>query len=133
MDSSDGGPARLDPALADAPTRVLPAPVLFGLRFLAVAAAYYLAARLGLLIPYAGTHISLVWLPSGVAVAAFRRWGPGMDLAVYLGAVAANASIGGPLWIALLVGVGNTAGPGLAAWLLHRWKFDDRLLRRHDV
>jgi diguanylate cyclase (GGDEF)-like protein/PAS domain S-box-containing protein len=135
MDSPDGGPARLapTPALPEAPARALPAALAFALRFLAVASGYYLAARLGLLIPYVGTHISLVWLPTGIAVAAFRRWGAGMAPAVYIGAVAANASIGGPLGIALLVGLGNTAGTGLAAWLMRRWAFDDRLLRRHDV
>ncbi|MEP6502205.1 MAG: PAS domain-containing protein [Betaproteobacteria bacterium] len=133
MDSSDGGPSRLNPIEADAAARALTAGPLFALRFLAVVAAYYLTARLGLLIPYVGTHISLVWLPTGIAVAAFRRWGAGMTLPVYIGAVAANAAIGGPLWIALLVGMGNTAGTGLAAWLLHSWDFEDRLLRRRDV
>ena len=129
MDSTDGGTARLD----SAPGREWPAGLVFGLRFLAVAAGYYLAARLGLLIPYLGTHVSLVWLPTGIAVAAFRRWGAGMAPAVFIAAVAANASIGGPLWIALLVGVGNAAGTGAAAWLLGRWGFDDRLLRRRDL
>ena len=133
MDSSDSSSARPNPARAEAPARAQPAALAFGLRFLLVVAGYYLTARLGLLIPYVGTHISLVWLPTGIAVAAFRRWGAGMTLAVYIGAVAANASIGGPLWVALLVGVGNTAGPGLAAFLLRRWDFDDRLLRRRDV
>ena len=133
MDSSDRGSTRLNPAVADAAAHALPAGPLFALRFLAVAAAYYLTARLGLLIPYLGTHISLVWLPTGIAVAAFRRWGAGMTLAVYIAAVAANAAIGGPLWIAFVVGLGNTAGTGLAAWLLHRWDFEDRLLRRRDV
>ena len=133
MDSSDSSSARPNPARAEAPARAQPAALAFGLRFLLVVAGYYLTARLGLLIPYVGTHISLVWLPTGIAVAAFRRWGAGMTLAVYIGAVAANASIGGPLWVALLVGVGNTAGTALAAWLLRRWDFDDRLLRRRDV
>jgi diguanylate cyclase (GGDEF)-like protein/PAS domain S-box-containing protein len=133
MDSTDGGSARLAPALPEPPPRWVPARLVFVLRFVAVAAGYYLAARLGLLIPFVGTHISLVWLPTGLAVAAFRRWGAGMTLAVYAGAVAANASIGGPLWVALLVGLGNTGGTGLAAWLLRRWNFDDRLLRRRDV
>jgi len=133
MDSSDSSFARLDPAVAEGPARPHPAPVAFGLRLLAVAAGYYLAARLGLLIPYVGTHVSLVWLPTGIAVAAFRRWGAGMAPAVYVAAVAANAAIGGPLWAALLVAAGNTAGTGLAAWLLHRWEFDDRLVRRRDV
>ena len=133
MDSSDSSFARLQSAVADAPVRPPPAPLAFALRLLVVAVGYYLAARLGLLIPYVGTHVSLVWLPTGIAVAAFRRWGPGMALAVYAGAVAANAAVGGPLWLALLVAAGNTAGTGLAAWLLRRWDFDDRLLRRRDV
>ena len=133
MDSSDGGSARLNQAMADAGERPTPDGFAFALRFVLVAAGYYVAARLGLLIPYVGTHISLVWLPTGIAVAALWRWGAGMAPAVYVGAAAANASIGGPLWIALLVGVGNTAGPWLAAFLMKRWGFDDRLLRRRDV
>ncbi|MFL6699095.1 MAG: PAS domain-containing protein [Vitreoscilla sp.] len=133
MDSSDSSSAPLQPASAGASARPHPATLAFGLRLVMVAAGYYLAARLGLLIPYVGTHVSLVWLPTGIAVAAFRRWGMGMTPAVYVAAVAANAAIGGPLWIALFVGAGNTAGTALAAWLLRRWNFDDRLLRRRDV
>jgi len=133
MDRTDDGAARRDPFSTDAPVHAPAGAVVFALRALALAAAYYLAARLGLLIPYVGTHISLVWLPTGIAVAAFRRWGPGMAPAVWVAAVAANASIGGPLWIALLVGAGNTAGTLLAALLLRRWGFDDRLLRRRDI
>lgn len=133
MDSSDSSFARLDSALPDAPPRAQPGPLALALRLLLVATAYYLAARLGLLIPYVGTHVSLVWLPTGIAVAAFRRWGPGMAPAVFVAAMLANAAIGGPLWVALLVAAGNTAGTALAAWLLRRWGFDDRLLRRRDV
>jgi len=135
MDSTDDGPTRPNPPqdLAGAPAPAMTGVLAFGLRVLAVATGYYLAARLGLLIPYVGTHISLVWLPTGIAVAAFRRWGPAMAPAVWVAAVAANASIGGPLWIALFVGVGNAAGPALAASLLRRWRFDDRLVHRRDI
>ena len=133
MDSTDDRIGRRQPARHGGPARALPPGFALALRLAAVAAGYYLTARLGLLIPYLGTHVSLVWLPTGVAVAAFRRWGPGMAPAVYLAAVAANASIGGPLWIAALVGLGNTAGTGLAALLLQRSGFDDGLLRGRDV
>jgi diguanylate cyclase (GGDEF)-like protein/PAS domain S-box-containing protein len=133
MDSSDSSSARLKPALAAAWARAQWPGLTFGLRLAVVAVCYYLAARLGLLLPYVGTHVSLVWLPTGIALAALRRWGPGMAPAVYVGAVAANAAIGGPLWVSFLVGAGNTAGPALAAWLLQRWNFDNRLLRRRDV
>jgi diguanylate cyclase (GGDEF)-like protein/PAS domain S-box-containing protein len=116
------------------PARVGAPPALTLLaRALAVFAGYYLAARLGLLIPYVGTHISLVWLPTGIAVAGYRRWGAAMAPAVFLAGMAANASIGGPLWVAAGVGAGSAAGTWLAAALLGRWGFDDRMLRRQDM
>ena len=123
----------MNPALADAPASAPPGAVMFGLHSLLVVCGYYLAARLGLLIPYVGTHISLIWLPTGIAVAAFRRWGLGMAPAVWVAATAANASIGGPLWISAGIGIGNTAGTALAAWLLRYFGFDDRLLQRRDI
>ena len=35
-------------------------------RSVAVLCAYYAAASLGLLMPYVGSHISLIWLPTAV-------------------------------------------------------------------
>lgn len=102
-------------------------------RLLVVAICYYLTARLGLLIPYVGTHVSLVWLPTGIAIAAFTRWGAGMAPAIFVGAMGANAAIGGPLWMAAAVGLGNTLGPWLSTLLLKRWRFDWRLARRSDL
>jgi diguanylate cyclase (GGDEF)-like protein/PAS domain S-box-containing protein len=133
MDHSDGGTARPDPSLAEVHARTRPAAATLVLRLLVLAAGYYLAARLGLLIPYVGTHISLIWLPTGIALAAFRRWGPVMAPAVWVAAMAANAAIGGPLWVSMGIGAGNTAGPAVAALLLRRWGFDDRLLHRRDI
>jgi diguanylate cyclase (GGDEF)-like protein/PAS domain S-box-containing protein len=133
MDSTDGRSAPIDPALAGAPASALPGSLAFGLRSLLVVCGYYLAARLGLLIPYVGTHISLIWLPTGIAVAAFRRWGLGMAPAVWVAATAANASIGGPLWISACIAAGNTGGTALAAWLLRYFGFDDRLQQRRDI
>src|SRR6516225_7510458 len=133
MDSTDGRSAPMNPALADAPASAPPGAVMFGLHSLLVVCGYYLAARLGLLIPYVGTHISLIWLPTGIAVAAFRRWGLGMAPAVWVAATAANASIGGPLWISACIAAGNTGGTALAAWLLRYFGFDDRLQQRRDI
>lgn len=96
-------------------------------------AAYFLLARLGLLIPYVGTHVSLVWLPTGVALAAYWRWGRAMAPAVWLAALAANLSLDGQVWVAAGIAVGNMLGPGLSAWLLRRWRFDDALVHRRDL
>jgi diguanylate cyclase (GGDEF)-like protein/PAS domain S-box-containing protein len=102
-------------------------------RWLAIALGYYLAARLGLAVPYVGTHVSLVWLPTGLAIAGLLRWGPGMAPAVFAAATAANATLGGPLWLALAIGAGNTLGPWVATLLLSRWGFQPQLARRRDV
>ena len=99
-------------------------------RLLVVTCSYYAAARLGLVIPYIGTHVSLVWLPTGIAVAAMLRWGGSTGVAVFAGATWANATIGGPLWIAVAIGLGNALGPWLSTRLLRRLDFDTRLHRR---
>ena len=54
-------------------------------RIALVALAYLLAAKLGLLLNYAGAHATLIWLPTGIAVAALWRWGPPMRLGARAG------------------------------------------------
>ena len=50
--------------------------------------AYFVTGWLGLKLPYFGSHITLIWLPAGIATAAFVRWGnrmwPGIALAAWL-------------------------------------------------
>ncbi|MGJ7495172.1 diguanylate cyclase domain-containing protein [Variovorax sp. RT4R15] len=111
----------------------LDAPGLLALRLLCVGIAYYLTARLGLLIPYVGTHISLMWLPTGIAVAAYMRWGGLMSASIFAAAFAANVAIGGPLWMGLGIAIGNALGPWLSALVLRRLGFDCALTRRVDL
>ncbi|MBF0399434.1 MAG: MASE1 domain-containing protein [Magnetococcales bacterium] len=98
------------------------------IRCLLVTSAYYLSGRLGLAIPSIGQHITLIWLPTGIAVAALLRWGNGLWPAVYLGALLTNLSIGSSLLLAAGIAVGNTLGPLLTANGLRRvdfhWEFD---------
>ena len=102
-------------------------------RVAAVVAAYYLGGRLGLSIPYVGSHITLIWLPTGIAVAALLRWGYAVWPGVFLGASMINLSVGSSPLLALGIAVGNTAGPLLAAWLLRRYDFHSNFGRRRDV
>ncbi|MEX8516890.1 MAG: diguanylate cyclase [Leptothrix sp. (in: b-proteobacteria)] len=113
--------------------RALTESAIVTLQLLGVAIAYYLAARLGLLIPYVGTHVSLVWLPTGIAIAAYLRWGGLMSASVFAAAFAVNVQIGGPVWMGLGIAVGNTLGPGLAVLMLRRSGFDPALTRRRDL
>ncbi|MBF0123714.1 MAG: PAS domain S-box protein [Magnetococcales bacterium] len=96
-----------------------------------VTAAYYVFGRLGLAMPAVGQHITLIWLPTGIAVAALLRWGTPLWPAVYLGAFLVNLHTGLSPLFACGVAVGNTAGPLLTAmWLRHssfHWEFDHKL------
>lgn len=108
-------------------------PAIWAARLLGVAVVYYLGARLGLLIPYVGTHVSLVWLPTGIAIAAYLRWGGLMSIGVMAAAFAVNVEIGGPPWMGLGIAAGNALGPWLSTRLLRRWGFDPALTRRNDL
>lgn len=103
------------------------------LKALLLGVSYYLAARLGLLIPYVGSHVSLFWLPTGIAMAAYWRWGGAVSPAVVIAAFAVNFQIGGPAWMAFGIAAGNALGPLIGAMLLRRWSFDDALIRRRDL
>ena len=117
--------------------KTLPTPVsrlpLLLLQWLAIASGYYVTGRLGLAVPYVGTHITLIWPPTGIALAGLLLWGPRMWPAVFAGALAVNLGISGSPWLAFGIACGNCAGPALGAWLLRRSKFDPAFERRSDV
>jgi signal transduction histidine kinase len=82
--------------------------------------AYVLSARLGLMISPVSGFATLVWPPTGIALAALLLRGARLWPAVTVGAVVANAWSGAPLWAALGIGVGNTLEALVAVWLLTR-------------
>lgn len=115
------------------PTAAATTPLVWAARLLCVAFAYYFTARLGLLIPYVGTHVSLVWLPTGIAMAAYLRWSGLVSAGVFAAALAVNVQIGGPVWMGLGIAAGNTLGPWLSARVLRRFGFDISMTRRFDL
>jgi PAS domain S-box-containing protein len=83
-----------------------------------LAAIYYGAARLGLQYASIGQSISLVWPPTGIAIAAltllgYRYW-PGIALGAFL----ANAATPVPLLAAIAISAGNTLEALVAAYLI---------------
>ena len=102
-------------------------------RLVLLALAYAATGILGLSMPYAGSHITLVWLPTGIAVAALLRWGWSMWPGVLIAAFLVNLSIGSSWQLAAGIALGNTLGPLLAAWLLHRAGFHPAFDRQKDV
>ncbi|MEO6742794.1 MAG: PAS domain S-box protein [Chthoniobacteraceae bacterium] len=98
-----------------------------------LALAYFITGRLGLMLPAFGSNITLIWLPTGIAVAGLLRWGFGCWPGVALGAAAVNFAIGSTLPVALAIAVGNTLGPLLAAWLLRRAGLHPSFDRVRDI
>ena len=102
-------------------------------QLLLVALAYFVSGRVGLAIPYLDSHITLIWLPTGIAVAALMRWGYVCWPGIFLGALATNYSIDFSPLLDCCIALGNTLGPLLAVWLLRRLKFHVALDRAWDI
>jgi PAS domain S-box-containing protein len=100
---------------------------------LAVATAYFAAAKVGLSMAFVADQVTLVWPPSGIALACLLRFGPGAWPGVALGAFLANATANEPLATAFGIATGNTLEGLLGAWLLGRAGFDPRMEKLNDV
>ena len=85
-----------------------------------LAAAYLLAARLGLALAFAQAQVSPIWPPTGLALAVLIRFGPRWWPGLFLGAFAANYLAAEPLLTAAGVAAGNTLEALAGAWLLRR-------------
>ena len=128
------------PPVSDArPTRPVPALSMsvgsrdWALRTVLVFAAYYLTGRAGLAVPQFGPHVTLIWPPAGIALAALLRFGLGVWPGVLFGSLALSLSIGSPPWLAALIALGSTLGPLLGAWVLQRDGLHVALDRRRDL
>ncbi len=95
--------------------------------------AYFISGKLGLMLPYVGTNITLIWLPTGIAVYALLKGGLKYWPAIFIGAFLVNLSVGSTLIIALLIAVGNTLGPIATYYLLSKLGLSLSLNRMQDV
>jgi signal transduction histidine kinase len=99
-----------------------------------LAAVYVVAARAGLMMDAVGGFATLVWPPSGLALAALLIFGLRLWPGILIGAFAANLLTGAPLLVALGISVGNTLEAALAVYALRRIPgFDVSLERVRDV
>jgi len=104
------------------------------LRVILIFIAYFATARIGLTLNAVNGFATLVWAPSGIALAAllifgYRYW-PGVFLAAFL----INFVTGASLFVALAIGVGNTLEPLLGVYLLKQiGQFRRQLERVSDV
>src|ERR1043166_6486485 len=78
-------------------------------RALALAAAYFVVAKIGLRYATIGPSISPVWPPTGLAVAALMLLGARYWPAILLGAFVANATTSIPILAAAGIACGNAS------------------------
>jgi diguanylate cyclase (GGDEF)-like protein len=73
-----------------------------------LAAAYFAAAKLALLVAIPPGYATAVWPPSGIALAALLLLGNRFWPGIWLGATLVNATVNSSLLAAVLIGTGNT-------------------------
>jgi len=99
-----------------------------------LAAVYVVAARAGLMMDAVGGFATLVWPPSGLALAALLIFGRRLWPGILLGAFAANLLTGAPVLVALGIAAGNTIEAVLAVTALRQIPgFDVSLGRVRDA
>jgi signal transduction histidine kinase len=104
------------------------------MRFTALAAAYVVLAKLGLSVATVGKSVTLLWPPTGLALAALLLWSRNLWPAIWAGAFIVNATTPGvsPL-TAAAIGAGNTLEAVTGAALLGGGPFRLQLDGARDV
>lgn len=96
--------------------------------------AYSATAALGLMLQPVSGFATLVWPPTGIALAAVLRWGYRMWPGIAAGAFVVNFSYNAPFLAAAGISAGNTLESLAAAYLLQRFfGFEKSLCRLRDV
>ncbi len=103
------------------------------LPILAIAAAYYGAARLGLLLQLVRHQVTPMWPPTGIALVALLFLGLRVWPGIALGAFVVNLSIGPTVPAVLAIALGNTLAPVCSYLLLRRAEFRNELDRLWDA
>ncbi len=96
--------------------------------------SYFITAKFGLSLNPVSGFATLIWLPSGISLAALLIFGLRIWPGILLGAFLSNLFSGAPFPAALGIGIGNTLEAVIAAFLLQRLiHFDNSLGRLRDV
>ncbi|WP_189187346.1 MASE1 domain-containing protein [Streptomyces albiflavescens] len=104
-----------------------------GLRVVAVAAAYYVSAKIGLQQQLVRGQVTPLWPPTGIALVVLMLWGLRMWPGIALGAFLVNVMLGPSILPVLAIAVGNTLAPICAYLLLRRVGFRIELDRLQDA
>jgi PAS domain S-box-containing protein len=107
---------------------------LYAVMVLALAATYFVAAKVGLSLALIAEQVSPVWPPTGIALAAIVLLGNRVWPGIAAGAFLANLTAHEPIGTTVGITIGNTLEAVVGAWLLRRVaEFDCTLERLTDV
>ena len=98
-----------------------------------IAALYVLAAKVGFTFAFLHTHVSPIWPPTGIAIAAVLLFGYRVAPAILIGAFLSNANAAVTVPAAIAIAIGNTLEAIVAGWLLKTLKFHLSFGRARDV
>ncbi|MES2501953.1 MAG: EAL domain-containing protein [Pseudomonadota bacterium] len=102
-------------------------------RFLLVVLAYFVTAKLGLMVPYKESIVTLIWLPTGIATGAIMRWGKIALPAIFIAAFFVEISVDLPISTSIGIACGNTLAPFFSAYLLQKLNFYHALIKQRDI
>ncbi|MGH9713938.1 MAG: MASE1 domain-containing protein [Candidatus Acidiferrales bacterium] len=84
-------------------------------------AIYFVAGRLGLKLAFVHESVTAIWLPSGIALAAFVLLGYRVWPAILIGAFLVDATSSGQILTSIGIAVGNTLEGLAGAYFLNRY------------
>jgi signal transduction histidine kinase/ActR/RegA family two-component response regulator len=82
---------------------------------------YFVAGKFGLMLAFVNASATVVWPPTGLAIAALLLLGIEFWPAILLGAFAVNLTTSGDVPSSVGIAVGNTLEAVIATTLVHRW------------
>lgn len=107
--------------------------MLYGVALALTAAAYYLAARLGLRLDLVAHQVTPLWPPTGIALVCLQRFGVRLWPAVAVAAFLVNLPLSPSMLAAVLITAGNTLAPVCAVLLLRQVDFRPDMTRLRDA
>jgi len=96
----------------------------------ALAAAYFIAGKLGLWFAFVNPSASAVWAPTGIALAAFVLFGYGVWPAIFLSAFLVNLTTTASVPTSIAIGAGNALEGLVGAYLVNRFARGRRMFER---
>lgn len=105
----------------------------FLFKILLLAVLYIVTAKYGLSLATSTKQVTLIWPPSGIAIAILFLFGVNLWPGVFIGALVANITSDESLGVALGISIGNTLEAVTAFVILNKLGFDRTFAKVKDV